>query len=44
MAIDPDATEAACQHAYTFLLRQGAPELAEAYAERYRGHDGARAA
>ena len=36
MQADPDATEAACERAYGWLMEQGEKEQAETYAQRWR--------
>lgn len=39
MALDPDATKAACERAHAFLVEHGETELAEEYAARWRERD-----
>lgn len=39
MALDPDATKAACERAHAFLVERGETELAEEYAARWRERD-----
>ena len=36
MRADPDATEAACERAYAWLVERGENALADIYAERWR--------
>lgn len=39
MALDPDATKAACERAHAYLLRHQERELAKAYADRWQVRD-----
>jgi hypothetical protein len=39
MEVDPEATKAACERAYAFLMERKETELANEYAERWRSRD-----